>query len=149
MNSDFQFLEGNWTVANRKLKKLLAGCTEWDEFTGTHSFRHLLGGVANVDEMVVPERGFSGATLRTFDIERQEWSIYWVSDRDGRLEPPVVGRFVDGVGVFTGPDVFDGIPIVVRFTWTTVGPVPHWEQAFSADGGETWECNWTADFHRA
>jgi hypothetical protein len=28
-------------------------------------------------------------------------------------------------------------------------PTPRWEQAFSEDGGETWETNWVMDFARA
>ena len=51
------------------------------------------------------------------------------------------------VGVFEGEDTFEGRPIRVRFTWTGVTTeTPHWEQAFSEDGGETWETNWVMDF---
>jgi len=149
VTSDFDFLDGEWTCRNRRLHKPLAGSTEWDEFPGTVSFRHVIGGVANVDELIAPSRGIAGLTVRTFDIERQEWSIFWVNQRNGRMEPPVVGRFVDGVGVFVGPDVYEGTPITVRFRWDTTGEHPRWEQAFSTDGGETWETNWTADFTRA
>jgi len=38
----------------------------------------------------------------------------------------------------------------VRFVWSNVtAPTPRWEQAFSADGGETWETNWVMEFTRA
>ena len=38
-------------------------------------------------------------------------------------------------------------PIRVRFIWSGVTtPTPRWEQAFSDDGGETWETNWVMDF---
>jgi hypothetical protein len=147
--SDFAFLDGDWICHNRRLLKALSECDEWDEFDGTVSFRHMIGGVANVDELLAPDRGLAGLTVRTFDVERAEWSIFWVNRRDGRMEPPVVGRFVDGVGTFLGPDVFEGTPITVRFRWDTTGASPRWEQAFSTDGGETWETNWTADFVRA
>ena len=147
-NSDFDFLNGEWTAVNRRLQKVLVGCTDWYEFPATLSFRHLIGGIANVDELLAPEQGINGATLRTFDIERQEWSIFWVNQRNGRMEPPVVGVFVDGIGTFTGPDVYDGMPITVRFRWDATGPAPHWEQAFSTDDGQTWETNWTSDFTR-
>jgi hypothetical protein len=65
----------------------------------------------------------------------------------GVIEAPVVGKFVGNVGVFEAPDTFDGKPIIVRFTWTVHpkgSPVAaDWAQAFSADGGKTWETNWT------
>jgi hypothetical protein len=147
-NTDFDFLAGEWTVVNRRLRKALADSTEWYEFPATLSFRHMIGGIANVDELLAPEQGMNGLTLRTFDIERQEWSIFWVNQKNGRMDVPVVGRFVDGVGAFIGPDVFEGTPITVRYLWDTTGPAPHWEQAFSTDGGETWETNWTSDFTR-
>jgi hypothetical protein len=60
------------------------------------------------------------------------------------------GAFRDGVGTFYADDTFAGRPIKVRFTWSAVAPAtPHWEQAFSADGGATWETNWEMDFRRA
>ena len=50
------------------------------------------------------------------------------------------GTFSGDTGVFEGTDVFEGRSILVRFAWSGVTtPTPHWEQAFSDDGGETWE----------
>ena len=38
----------------------------------------------------------------------------------------------------------------VRFVWSKItANSAHWEQAFSADGGATWETNWHMDFARA
>ena len=51
------------------------------------------------------------------------------------------------MGVFEADDVFDGRPIRVRFIWTR-GAKPRWEQAFSEDGGRTWETNWIMDYTR-
>jgi hypothetical protein len=53
------------------------------------------------------------------------------------------------VGVFYADDRLDGRAIQVRFIWRpNPGGHPRWEQAFSDDGGNTWETNWTMDFHR-
>jgi hypothetical protein len=89
-------------------------------------------------------------SLRFFDPKTRRWSIYWAdSRRSGLLDPPVIGGFEGGVGIFEGDDTFEGTPIRVRFTWSrTDTPSPRWEQAFSADGGKTWETNWIADFTR-
>ncbi len=52
-----------------------------------------LDGAATVDELYFPTKGWSGLTLRTFDKDKRQWSIYWVSSATGRLDPPVVGGF--------------------------------------------------------
>ena len=65
------------------------------------------------------------------------------------LDPPVRGRFQDGVGTFLADETFNGKPIRVRFTWSKITPASaHWEQAFSPDAGATWETNWVMDFTR-
>ncbi len=141
--NDFDFVIGSWDIANRRLREPLAGCTEWYEFPATAEAISLLGGLANIDEMSMPTLGFTGVTLRLFDPETEEWSLYWISSRNPRIEPPVVGRFVDGVGTFYGDDTHEGRPIRVRFIWSKITPTSaHWEQAFSADGEKTWETNW-------
>jgi hypothetical protein len=95
-------------------------------------------------------RDFSGFTLRTFDLARGLWSIYWVSSTRGVLEPPVVGRFENGRGVFEGDDTDEGRATRVRFVWDAITPdSARWRQAFSDDGGLTWETNWVMVFTRA
>src|SRR5262245_47681337 len=74
------------------------------------------------------------------------WAIYWADNRRGTLDPPVYGSFDGATGVFQGEDSFEGRPILVRFIWSRVDtPSPRWEQAFSEDGGKTWETNWYMD----
>lgn len=146
---DFDFLEGEWTVANRRLKKRFAGSNDWDEFPATSRCTVLLGGVANVDEIKFPTRGFSGMTVRVFDRTRLRWSIYWINSRNGALEPPVRGGFTGARGEFYGDDVDNGRPVKVRFIWTRLGPdQARWEQAFARAPG-AWETNWVMEFTRA
>lgn len=146
--TDFDFLTGSWNVAHRRLTHRWVGCDDWDEFEGTSWCEPRLGGGANVDQVDCPSRGFSGLTLRLFDVEACQWSIWWVNSRAGRLEPPVVGGFDGAVGTFEGPDTDDGRPITVRFRWDVVDDDhARWQQAFSEDG-ETWETNWIMEFTR-
>jgi hypothetical protein len=145
----FDFLHGEWSVANRSLVKRLAGCAVWQEFPGTAVCRPFFDGAANVDEFVFPTRSLSGMTLRLFDREREQWSIYWADSRTGRLAPPVVGSFASGRGDFYGDDVEAGQPVHVHFVWSQITPhSARWEQSFSPDG-ETWETNWIMELTRA
>ena len=150
--SDFDFWFGSWDVRNRWLRRRLAGSDDWEEFDATVVARPLLDGVGNEDEFRTDHAGgFIGMSFRFFDPERRRWSIYWAdSRRPGELDPPVFGTFSGDVGVFDGEDVHRGRPILVRFTWSGITtPTPRWEQAFSDDGGRTWETNWVMDFTRA
>jgi hypothetical protein len=148
---DFDFWIGSWTVRNRRLVERLAGSDEWEEFDAEVVARFLMDGMANEDEFRTDhDGGFIGMSFRFFDPIEKRWSIYWAdSRRSGALDPPVFGTFEGDLGVFEGEDVFDGRPILVRFTWSGIAtPTPRWEQAFSADRGETWETNWVMDFTR-
>jgi len=146
---DFDFLTGSWRVANRRLTKLLVGAGMWDEFPATSWCVPFFDGAANADEITFPTKGFRGLTFRLFDPARQEWSIWWVNSRHGRLTPPVVGRFSGGVGTFYGEDVHDGTPVQVRYLWTDITPTSaRWEQAFSVDARPIWETNWIMELTR-
>ena len=149
MSNDFDFYVGTWDVHNRRLVKILDACTEWYEFPGRCVARPIFGGAGNLDEIDFPTKGWSGLTLRLFDPDEQLWSIYWVSSRRSVIDPPVIGRFVDGRGEFFADDTFEGRPIRVRYIWSDItADSAHWEQAFSVDGGQTWETNWTIDSTR-
>ena len=147
--TDFDFFFGAWNVHNRRLVERLTGSDEWEEFAATVVARPLLDGAGNEDEFRTDYAGgFVGMSFRFFDPERRRWSIYWAdSRRTGVLDPPVFGAFAGDVGIFEGDDTHEGRPIRVRFTWSGVTtPTPRWEQAFSVDGGTTWETNWIMEF---
>lgn len=146
---DFDFLVGSWDVRQRRLRRWLEGCDDWDEFGSTSECWSLFDGAANLDELRVPERGFTGLSLRLLDPARGQWSIYWASSRTGVLLPAVSGRFRDGTGHFYGDDSYEGRAVRVRFIWSGITPVSaRWEQAFSADGEQTWEVNWIMELTR-
>ena len=148
---DFDFFVGTWDVTNRRLAKRHVGSDEWDEFPGTSVAHSFFDGAGSFDEIRFPTRGFSGSTVRIRDAETGLWSIYWMNSRRGVLEqPPVVGRFVDGVGTFYADDTDEGRPIRCRFIWSRITTTScRWEQAFSTDGERSWETNWVMEFTRA
>ncbi len=146
---DFDFLAGKWKIANRRLRRRGVGSHDWDELPATSVMTRYLGGIANADEIEFPTQGWSGMTVRAFDLEKRQWSIYWISSRTGTLFPPVVGGFEGERGQFCGDDYDDGRPVKVIFRWVKKGAdAAHWEQAFSYDGGKTWETNWTMELTR-
>jgi len=146
---DFDYFAGGWATHQRRLKARGAGSNEWEEFPATLCMSLYLGGIVTVDELYFPTKGWAGLTLRTFDLEKHQWSIYWVSSATGRMDTPVVGGFAGDHGEFYGEDLDGGRPVRVRFTWNKLDrDHARWEQAFSYDD-RSWETNWTADFARA
>lgn len=149
--SDFDFLTGDWDVAHRKLKQRLAGSDDWAEFPGRTTARRLAHGLGNLDENWLddPSGAYAAMTVRYFDPQAGQWAIYWIDQRRHEVEPAVIGRFQDGVGTFQCEDVFEGRPIRVRFIWSEITATSaRWEQAFSPDGGQSWEVNWVMSFTR-
>lgn len=152
-SSDFDFFMGRWRVRHRRLEQRLARCTDWVEFQGASTARKILGGFGNLDEndIDLPGDPYVGVTLRTYDPKTGNWAIHWFDSRTpGNLDPPMIGRFEGGVGIFHANHTFQDKPIQVRFIWSQITPIScRWEQAFSDDGGESWETNWIMDFSRA
>lgn len=150
---DWDFLVGRWNVRHRKLRERLVGSTDWMEFDGSSENWPILGGAANVEDNVfhAPGETYRGVALRAFDPATQTWAIWWLDSRvTDRLDVPVRGRFEDGVGTFVAEDGWKGTPVTVRFRWSDIAPrSAKWEQAFSTDGGATWEVNWVMHFTRA
>ena len=150
---DWDFLVGRWTIKHRRLTARLAGSTEWEEFGGTSILKLTLGGAGTFDENVIelPGGTYQAVGIRAYDAKTSQWSIWWLDARyPTSVEPPVRGSFKDGIGTFMGDDTFNGRPIKVRFVWSRITSTSaHWEQAFSPDGGATWETNWHMDFARA
>lgn len=151
--NDFDFVIGDWRVSHRRLKRRLAGDQDWEEFGGASSTRKILGGLGNIEDnwINLPGGAYRAVAVRSFDPEAGTWAIWWLDARaPHRLDVPVIGGFKDGVGAFFAEDVLDGRAIKVRFLWTRTDTAsPQWEQAFSPDGGASWETNWMMRFDRA
>jgi len=151
--ADFDFFIGEWHVYNRRLRARLQGSTDWEEFEGVLVARKVLGGLGNIDEGTMRcESGLvHGLTLRIFDPTTQQWNIYWADSVNHMSGPltPMIGSFNGGRGLFYAQELIAGKSILVRFIWSAITPTScRWEQAFSLDGGVSWETNWSADFTR-
>lgn len=149
---DFDFLMGDWRVHHR-VNKAGPGAP-WVEFESTCSERPLMGGRAIVEEhrFEKPDGASYGVAVRTYDPATATWAIWWYDSRapHGDVDPPMKGRFENGVGSFYSDSTLDGKPIRVRFLWTHAAPdSARWEQAYSADGGRSWQVNWIMEFTRA
>jgi hypothetical protein len=149
---DFDFLVGRWSVRHHRLKERLAGSNQWEDFPGTLVNWTTLGGLGNVGDNVMERPGgtIRGLGIRSFDAKTRQWAVWWLDARNPTIEPPMKGGFKDGVGTFLADDTFNGRPIKVRVRWSRITATSaHWEQAYSSDGGTTWEINWTSDFTRS
>jgi hypothetical protein len=150
--NDFNFLAGRWRTHYKRLRHPLSNDHVWYGCDGTSFVRPLWKGNANIEDgdLRRPAEYIRGMTLRLYDRASHQWSLYWASEKSGLSIPPQVGHFnADGVGDFYANDTFAGKPIIVRYRWTILrGNHPHFEQAFSADRGKTWETNWTTDYAR-
>jgi hypothetical protein len=145
---DFDFLFGRWRIHNRRLDDPFGDLESWSQFEAQSEAYPILGRRGNVQHFDAPQfpgrPGFQGYALRLLDPEEQIWRIWWASTAGrGRLDPPVLGGFRDGVGQFDGKDDLKGREIDVRFLWTEITETSaRWEQSFSFDDGKTFVPNW-------
>jgi hypothetical protein len=145
----FDFLFGDWRVHHR----LQRANGEWWEFDGTATNRGLMAGASNVEEHIFtkPSGTTYGVALRAYDAEHNRWTIWWLDSRamSGPLQPPNVGRFENGVGQFYSEFTDAGQRIRSRLKWSDItARSARWEQAYSHDGGKTWDTNWIMTFQR-
>ena len=149
---DFDFIIGDWRVQHHRLNARLCNCAEWTDFEGLSSTSKILGGFGNLEDNILhfPDGPVRAVAMRSYCRKSGEWSIWWLDGRNPtQLDKPVVGKFENHIGLFFADDILDGQAIKVRFTWTaTPGEHPRWEQAFSNDGGRSWETNWKMEFFR-
>ena len=144
---DFDFEIGNWKTHVSRLAHPLTGSTTWTEYEGTSVVRKVWGGRANLVELEVegPSGHIEGASLRLYNPRSHQWSLNFANSGDGTLSPPTIGEFKNGRGEFFDQETLNGRAIFVRFVISDITPNScRFEQAFSEDGGKTWEMNWIA-----
>ena len=151
---DFDFVIGDWKAHVRRLPERLVGSTAWVEYDGISRHKKILDSNANFEEFEVWSRDKSlhikGQTLRLYNPESHQWSIYLLDVNQGTLGlPPVVGQFTGRKGEFYDQETWKGRAVLVRYEWTDISPqAALMQQAFSADGGKSWEVNWICELSR-
>jgi hypothetical protein len=144
---DFDFTIGSWKTHITRLQKPLSGSTAWIKMEGTKTERKIWNGRAHLEEIEAdgPAGHMEGLTLFLYNPRSHQWSQTFASSRDGSLGSPLIGAFKNGRGEFFGQDTFDDKTILVRAIWSDITQDAHkFEQAFSEDGGKTWETNFIA-----
>ena len=142
---DFDFEMGPWKVHVSRLQHPLSGSNAWVEYDGTLAVRKVWDGRANLAELEI--EGQTGhlelLALRLYDPQAHQWSINTSNSKVGTLNSPLFGEFKNGRGEFFDTEPFNGRSVLVRNVWTDITANSwHFEQAFSTDGGKTWEANW-------
>jgi hypothetical protein len=142
---DFDFAFGTWKTHITRLKTPLSGSATWLEYDGMHTIRRVLGGRANLGELEAdgPAGHIEALSARLYDPQTHLWRVSYGNPRDGSLSRPVVGQFKNGHGEFYGQETFQGKQVLVRETYSSIGPKRRrLEIAYSPDGGRSWETNW-------
>jgi hypothetical protein len=151
---DFDFLIGDWKAHVRRLPDRLVGSNAWLEYDGTSKHKKLFGSNANLEEFEVDNAEkhlhIKAQTLRLYNPESHQWSIYLLDVDKGVLSlPPVVGQFTGNRGEFFDQEEYKGRAILVRYVWLNISPrSARMEQSFSPDGGKSWEVNWICELSR-
>jgi len=149
---DFDFNIGVWKTHVSRLVHPLTGSHTWTGYDGTSLVHTVWQGRADLFELEVagPAGRIEALGLRLYNPKTHQWSLNWANSRDGVMTTPsVVGGFKDGVGEFTDEETLNGKPIRVRNRFFDIRPnSSRFEQAFSGDGGKTWETNWIMTFDR-
>ena len=144
---DFDFEIGAWKTHLRRLLHPLTGSTTWVEYEGTTVVRKVWNGRANLVELEVdgPAGHLEGLSLRLYNPESHQWSLNFSNSSGGTLSQPMIGEFKNERGEFFDQEPLNGRAIFVRFVISDITPNScRFEQAFSVDGGKTWEVNWIA-----
>jgi hypothetical protein len=144
---DFDFEIGTWKTHLSRLQHPLSGSTVWIEYEGTTVVRKVWNGRANLVELDVTGAAghIEGLSLRLYNPQSRQWSLNFSNSAAGTLSQPTIGEFKNRRGEFFDQELFNGRAILVRFVVFDIKPDSvRFEQAFSDDGGKTWEVNWIA-----
>jgi len=144
---DFDFELGAWKTHLSRLVHPLTGSATWVDYDGTTRVRPVWNGRANLLELEAdgPSGHIEALSLRLYNPESHQWSINFANSKGGTLGTPTIGEFKHRRGEFYDQETLNGRSILVRFVISDITATScHFEQAFSDDGGKSWEVNWIA-----
>src|SRR5215217_1615160 len=139
---DFDFEIGTWKTHLKRLLRPLTASTTWVEYDGSTVVRQVWNGRANLVELVVDGTAghIEALSLRLYNPESRQWSLNFSNSSVGTLAQPTIGEFRNGRGEFYDQETLNGRAILVRFIISNITTDSvHFEQAYSGDGGKTWE----------
>jgi hypothetical protein len=149
---DFDFDFGTWRTHSSRLLHPLTGSREWVEMDGVTVVTRVWDGRANLAEYRAegPAGVVELLALRVYNPKSGQWSINFATPTVGTLGAvPGIGDFRNGRVDFYDQEAINGRAVLVRFSiWTVSTEEARSEQAFSADGGKTWEVNWLTRYNR-
>ena len=148
---DFDFNIGTWKTHISRLQRPLTGSTTWVEYDGISVVRKVWDGRASLFELEAggPAGHIEGVGLRLYNPSSHQWSLNWANSSAGTLGQPMIGEFKNGRGEFYDQEPFNGRAIYVRNSFSDItSDSSRFEQAFSDNGGKTWEVNWVMTFTR-
>ncbi len=143
---DFDFEIGDWKTHLRRLVHPLTGSTTWVEYEGTSVVRKVWNGRANLVELVADGAAghFEGLNLRLYNPESHQWSLNFANSNGGTLSQPTIGRIQEWTRRVFRPGNTERPGHFCSICYLGHHPSCRFEQAFSDDGGKTWEVNWIA-----
>jgi len=144
---DFDFHVGKWKSEISRLQHPFTGSTTWIKCQGSLVARKVWDGRAQMEELEAdcPDRHIEDMLVFLYRPDTHQWSLNAAAAGDGEISRPMYGEFKDGRGEFYDQETYKGRAILVRQVWTDITPTTHrFEQAFSDDGGKTWEVNFKA-----
>jgi BNR/Asp-box repeat protein len=149
--NDFDFDLGTWKTHSSRLLHPLTGSTTWVDMDGISVVKKVWDGRANLAEYKAdgPAGHVELLSLRWFNPDTHEWNLDFATPNVGTFGIPGVGEFKNGRGDFYDYEPINGRSVLVRFSiWKISSDTAQSEQAFSDDGGKTWEVNWINRYTR-
>jgi hypothetical protein len=145
---DFDFNFGRWKERSSRLLHPLSGSKVWVEMTGVTVVKKIWDGRANIAEFK-SDGPLELLSLRWYNPSTHQWNVDFATPGVGMLGIPAVGEFRNGRGDFYDQEQINRKSVLVRFSIWAIGEnAAQSEQAFSDDGGKTWEINWINRYTR-